>query len=152
MKNLKILGGIVLCMISLQSAAQVKAPLNELTAEKPLLFSDLPASFSISQLTIDKIFAGSASGNIKLNVDNEMTIEGVIVEKTKRSASVSTVNIKLPKYHQALLTISKITGINSTATYTGRVIHINYGDVLILKHEKDKLFFIKEKQSLFLVE
>src|SRR5688500_1231746 len=98
MKNLKLLGGIVLCILSLNAASQLKAPLNEFPAEKPLLFADLPSSFNISQLTIEKIFAGSASGNIKITVDNSKTIEGVIVERLQRSATVTTINIKFPQY------------------------------------------------------
>jgi hypothetical protein len=152
MKNLKILGGIVLCILSLHAGAQLRPPLNELPAMKPLLFTDLPSTFNISQLTIEKIFAGPATGNIKLAIDNGRTIEGVIVEKLQRSAAVTTVNIKLPQYQQALLTISRITGTDKRLAYTGRVVHINYGDVLILKQEAEKLYFKKEKQSLFLVE
>ena len=152
MKNLKILGGIVICMLSLKAAAQLKAPLNEFPAEKPLLFADLPSSFTISQPTLEKIFAGSASGNIKLNIDNSRTIEGVIVERFQRSAAVTTVNIKLPQYQQALFTISRIISAGNPAVYAGRVIHISYGDVLLLRQEPDRLYFIKEKQSQLLVE
>ena len=152
MKNLKILGGIVICMLSLKVFAQVKAPLNEFPADKPLLFADLPPTFGVSQATIDKIFAGSASGNIKLNIDNSRTIEGVIVERFQRSAAVTTVNIKLPQYQQALFTISRIISAGNPAVYAGRVIHISYGDVLLLRQEPDRLYFIKEKQSQLLVE
>jgi hypothetical protein len=152
MKNLKILGGIVICMLSLKTAAQPKAPLNEFPAEKPLLFADLPSTFNVSQPTIEKIFAGSASGNIKLNIDNSKTIEGVIVERLQRSPAVTTVNIKFPQYQQALFTLSRITSAGNPAVYTGRVVHISYGDALILKQEPDRIYFVKEKQSLLMVE
>jgi len=152
MKNLVILGGIVLCLNSLQLTAQVKAPLNSIQAEKPLLFTDLPQKFSVSILAIEKIFAGSSSGNVKIPIDNNRIIQGVISEKLQRSKQLTTINIRLPQYQQALFTISKITGENQKVNYTGRIIHIDYGDVLLLKQENQQLFMLKEKQSLLLVE
>jgi hypothetical protein len=152
MKNLVILGGIVLCLISLQLTAQVKAPLNELPPEKPLLFTDLPEQSGINRLVIEKIFAGAASGNVKIPIDNNRTIEGVLLEKITRNANLTTVNIKLPQYHEALFTISRITVLGQPVVFTGRIIHINYGDVLQLKQENERLFLLKEKQSALLVE
>jgi hypothetical protein len=152
MKNLVILGGIVLCLISLQLSAQVKAPLNELPAEKPLLFTDLPEKFSISLPAIEKIFAGSSTGNVKIAIDNNRSIEGIIVEKLARNPNLITMNIRLPQYRQALFTISRLTGINQPAAYSGRIIHLAYGDVLKLTQENDRLYLLKEKQSALLAE
>ena len=150
MKNLKILGGIVLCVISLQLTAQVHPPLNQQLAEKPFLFSALPEKSIISTVAIEKIFAASGAGNVRIPINDDQVLEGSILEK-KQTGKVSTINIRLPYYDQALFTISRITE-NNTVTYVGRIINIRYADALILKTEEQHLYLVKEKQSLFLVE
>lgn len=152
MNNLKILGGIVLCVISLQLTAQVKAPLNEPLAEKPFLFAALPDKFTISTIAIDKIFAGSSSGTVKIAIEHDKFLEGTIIEKLQVNEKVTAVNITLPGYDRALFTITRFTAENGPPNYTGRIINIKYADVLLLKKEAGVLYLLKEKQSLFLVE
>jgi hypothetical protein len=151
MKNLNILGGIVLCVISLQLTAQVKAPLNQQLADKPFLFSSLPEKFVISTVAIEKIFAASTARTVRIPINDNQFLEGSIIARTQVGVEVSTVNMLLHNYDQALFTISRIKDKNAV-TYIGRIINIRYADVLILRSEDEHLYLVKEKQSLFLVE
>ena len=65
---------------------------------------------------------------------------------------MTTINIRLTNYDQALFTISRISGKDEKESFTGRIVHRNYGDVLLLVQENEKFYLRKEKQSLFLVE
>ena len=152
MKNLVILVGIVLCMNAIHAQAQVKAPLNELQPDKPSLFTDFPEKSIINRVAIAGIFEGISSGNVKFSLENNRQLVGIILEKQVKSEHVITANIRLPQYDQALFTISRTTDSNGNHAYSGTIIHIKYGDVLILKEDNGQLYLLKEKRSLFLVE
>jgi len=150
MKTKIFLGAILFCILSVTSLCQPLVPAT--LPDKPLLFSKLPEQFSISTIAIQKIFAGSANGFIKIPAEEHGYLEGYITEKVWKSSSVTTINIRLTNYDQALFTISRISGKDEKESFTGRIVHRNYGDVLLLVQENEKFYLRKEKQSLFLVE
>jgi hypothetical protein len=152
MKALKIFGGIVLLIISLNASSQKTAPLNQTLAVKSQLFSRLPERLPVSSTGLEKIFSASSSGTLKITLSNSVTLEGVILERVQRTPRIVTVNMKLLNYDGALLTISRMTDEDAQVTYMGRIINIKYGDALVLSTENSQVFIAKEKQSVFMVE
>ena len=101
---------------------------------------------------IEDLFSGPDSGSVKILLSVNNFFEGTITERIQRNENVVTLNIKSSNYDGALLTISKVLNSNKELTYTGRIVSMQYGDVLILKKESDRFFFTKAKQSLVIVE
>ena len=152
MKTHRIPVAILLCVISLQLTAQVAAPLNEQLTEKPSGFTALPEQFTISRLYLDQLFLGSSSAKVRLPIEHNKFLAGIVLERVQKNASIVTVNIRLSDYDEALFTISRRTTNSGAAEYTGRIINIRYADMMILKDDNQALYLVKEKQSLFLTE
>jgi hypothetical protein len=150
MKTKIFLGAIVFCILSVTSLCQPPVPAR--LPDKPILFGNLPEQLSIPAITIQKIFAGSSTGFIRIPAEEYGYLEGYIIEKVSKSSSVITINIRLTNYDQALFTISRIIGKDQKENFIGRIVHRNYSDVLLLIQENEKIYLRKEKQSLFLVE
>ena len=150
MRTIFLLGGILLFFIPCTVNAQPPVP--ALLPEKPSLFSGLPEEFQISSQAIEKIFTGTSTGYIKISLENHGYFEGYVMEKVKRSTTVTTVNIRLTNYDGALFTLSKITSPGEKESYVGRIIHPHYGDALLAVNIHEKIMMKKEKQSLLLVE
>jgi hypothetical protein len=150
MKTIIRLGGIFFCMLSYYGNAQPPVP--AILPEKPALFSDFPETFSISTLAIQKIFTGESTGFIKIPANEYGYLEGYVLEKVRRSSNLISINIRVTNYDGALFTVSKISSQDGKVTYTGRIVHRNYNDVLTLIQTDEKIMMRKEKQSLFLVE
>ena len=152
MKNHRISVAMLLCLISLQLTAQVKAPINEHPTDKPSGFTALPQQFSISRLYLDELFSVSSSAKVRLPIEHNTFLEGIVLERVQKSATIITVNIRLSDYNEALFTISRQTKNNGTVQYTGRIINIRYADMMVLKDDNHALYLVKDKQSLFLTE
>ena len=150
MKTIILLGGIFFCMLSFPGNTQPPVP--AILPEKPALFSGFPETFSISTLAIQKIFTGESTGFIKIPANDYGYLEGYVLEKVRRSSNLMSINIRLTNFDGALFTISKITDPEGKATYTGRIVHRSYSDVLTMIQTDDKIMMRKDKQSLFLVE
>jgi hypothetical protein len=152
MKNLCILVGIAFCIVSLNATGQITPPLHQTLPVKPSLFGQLPQKCSISNAAVEKIFSGESSGTLRIPFGDNFFFEGRVLDKVQKNANAVTVNIRLSNYDNALFTISKVFTGDGSISYRGRIVNINYGDVLILEKENNQLYITKEKQSLFLVE
>ena len=141
----------LLCFFSFNLTAQVTAPLNQQVERKPFLFAALPDTITVNRNSIEKLFSSTASGDVKIAVESNKSFEGKILERVWRSESVTTLNITLTNYQEALFTISRIND-QQGEKYIGRIVNKRFDDVLILVNEGELLFLVKQKQSLFLTE
>lgn len=147
------MGVILLCFLfRFNLEAQLPPPIHQTLPNKSSLFTNLPDKFTIKNSLIEDLFSGPDSGSVKILLSVNNFFEGTITERIQRNENVVTLNIKSSNYDGALLTISKVLNSNKELTYTGRIVSMQYGDVLILKKESDRFFFTKAKQSLVIVE
>ena len=143
---------LLCCMLCFELQAQLTPPLHQILPNKSPLFNLLPTKFTVKNLLLEDLFNRPASGTIKLSLATDYFFEGVITERVQKNANVISINVKSSNYDGALLTISKISYKDKEDVYIGRIVSMQYGDVLILRKENDQFFFTKEKQSLVIVE
>ncbi len=145
-----------LCMILLLQgylyAQESPLPIFQPKAEKPLLFAALPDSFEVKSGTLQQIISAETNEQITLQLSNQFTIYGLILDKYHQGPGNFSVNVRLQNYHNALFNINvKLLADNSIAIQ-GRIIHPRYGDVLVLNNNKKGYFFKKQLQKLFMPE
>ena len=152
MKNLYTAG--VLCFLlftAYTTIAQVEPPLHQQIPDKPFLFSSLPDKFECNLTELQTLFAGNVTSrtNMKLNADfhPQCIVSGIF----KKNATLTSINMKLPEYDDALFTVSLISDQNGSR-YVGRILNSKYGDVLMLEKEKGKYYFVKQQQRFMMVE
>ena len=151
MKNRIRIGVAALCsLLSLSSFGQ--QPVQQQLPKKPLLFSHLPEKNDITSSQLDLLFSASSLQHVNITLGAGNFIEGIVKEKIVKNRNVTSLTIQCTNYDGALLSLSRITGNNSSATYIGRVVNIRYGDVLLLTEKDNQYFLKKEKQSLVIVE
>lgn len=151
MKSLGPLGFMLCFLFHFNLQAQLP-PLHKILPDKAFLFSNLPDKSLIKHSLIENLFAGPASGPVRIRLSPDSYFEGIITERLEKNDNVTTINVKSSNYNGALLSISRILNSNKEYTFTGRIVSLQHGDVLILKKENNDYFFSKEKQSLVIVE
>ncbi len=159
MKCLRLQGTIVCMLLVYTASSQVTAlPLNQHPIEKASLFGQLPEKFKCSSTHLQQFFTAGTNNRFSKELNNTLTlndqlqIEGVLLEKVTVTAQQLSVNIRCSNLQNALLTISRITQPDGSFKYTGRIVSPDHGDILILKEEKGEYSFIKQKQLLTMVE
>jgi len=119
---------------------------------KPLLFASLPDQFACNTSELQKILSGEINQRISVQLSGQLTLIGIIVDKNQQNPGNFSVNVRLENYHNALFNISARLLADNSLSMQGRVIHPQYGDVLILYKEKDKYYFKKQSQRLYMPE
>ena len=152
MKNLYSTGLLSLLLFTAQLVnAQVDPPLNQPIPDKPCLFASLPDKFECNLPELEKLFSSATPQKIFLKLNAVLLLDGVLSEKFVRSTQLSSLMIRLNNYSDALFNLSRINE-NGNIYYTGRIASISHGDLLLLKKENDKYFFIKQQQRFSIVE
>lgn len=159
MKFLRLQGTIVCILLAYTASCQVTAvPLNQHPIEKASLFGQLPDKFNCSTTNLQQFFSRGVNNKFSKELNNSLTlndqlqIEGVVLEKVAVTAQQLSINIRCSNFQNALLTVSRITQPDGTFKYTGRIVSPNHGDILFLKEENGGYSFIKQKQLLTMVE
>jgi hypothetical protein len=75
----------------------------------------------------------------------------VIIEKVQKGKNLVSINCTLPAYSNALFNLSMINA-DGVIRFTGRIVSRDHGDILLLRKENDKYFFIKQQQKFTMVE
>ena len=152
MKNLYTAGFLAILLFTVQSlSAQTDPPLNQITAEKPRLFSSLPEKIEFSEADLRRIFNSSISEKVNFKLNNTFLTDGVIIEKVQKGKNLASINCTLPAYSNALFNVSMIN-TDGVIRFTGRIVSRDHGDILLLRKENDKYFFIKQQQKFTMVE
>jgi hypothetical protein len=131
--------------------AQVEPPLNQQVPDKPSLFANLPEKFECNLTQLQKLFSDIPPQKVLLKLNSAFQVDGVIAEKFTRSERLTSINIRLNNYDDALFNLSRITEKDGI-TYTGRIVSIKHGDVLLLTKEKDKYYFVRQQRKFVMVE
>lgn len=146
------LWGSIACMLLCAKANCQSAPLNQHPVEKPLLFSQLPEKIACSSASLQNIFTAALNSPMSFALGNQLKIEGTVIAKTAVTPGQLSMNIRCSNFQNALLNISRITQTDGSYFYTGRIVNLQYGDILLLWEENGQYAFIRQKQLLSMVE
>lgn len=151
MKNLYATGFLVVSLC-VSTALFAQDPLiKQHIPDKPLLFAALPEKFECTLPELEKISTSRTSSKISLQF-GRFTFAGEIVDRVQRSEHVESINIRSTNYPGALFNIAIITQPGQTKKISGRIIHPQSGDVLVLVEENNKYFLRKQPQKFFMTE
>ena len=152
MKNLYATGFLVVCLlVSTVVTAQEPALVKQQIPEKPRLFAALPERFECIFPELEKLTSSRISSSINLQF-GKFIFTGEIIDRVQRSSTVESINIRSTNYPGALFNISIFTEADNTKKISGRVIHPQSGDVLILTEENNRYFLRKQPQKFFMTE
>lgn len=152
MKNLYSAGFVAILLFTAQIAsAQMDPPINQHPVEKPHLFSNLPEKFECNIDALQQLFNSTLTERTSVKFNNAIALKAVIAEKVQKGKDIISINLKLPEYEGALFNLSMISE-NGERSFVGRIVSRDHGDILILKKENDKYFFIKQQQKFTMVE
>jgi hypothetical protein len=104
---------------------------------KPYLFSNFSANIPTAVTELNKAFLGVTGSSIQFNFSNSFSFTGTVFSSVQRYSNLSSVLIRLPSFHNALLSISKRINDDNTITYVGRIINEKYSDGYELKKDNN---------------
>ena len=151
MNYLKNPGLCLLFLLFIAAAfAQSENPINKSDQNKPSLFANLPDKIPVDVNELKSLFSSEAAkGNnvaIKFADSKLPGFKGEIVSTaSKYNNSIKSVVIRSTQFNGATLTLSSSTTTDGAASYTGRIISFQHGDLYVLHKENDKYYLIKKK-------
>lgn len=152
MKNLYATGFLVVCLLASSVAAAQEPPfVKQQIPDKPLLFSALPEKFECSLPELEKLSNSRTSSDISLRF-GKVSFTGEVVARVQRSANVESINIRLTNFPGALFNLSITTQADNSKKISGRIIHPQSGDVLVLTEENNRYYLHKQPQKFFMTE
>lgn len=152
MKNLYATGLLVVCLyLSTIAKAQDATLVKQQIPDKPLLFAALPEKFECTLPELEKASASRTTDKISLQF-GKFVFTGEVVARVQRSANVQSINIRSTNYPGALFNMSITTEADNSRHISGRIIHPQSGDVLILTEENNRYFLRKQPQKFFMTE
>jgi hypothetical protein len=152
MKNLYATGFLVVCLfVSIDVAAQDPSLVKQQIPDKPLLFAALPEKFECTLPELEKASASRTDDKVRLQF-GKFIFAGEVIARVQRSETVESINIRSTNYPGALFNISITTQADNSKTISGRIIHPQSGDVLILTEENNRYFLRKQPQKFFMTE
>ena len=152
MKNLYATGFLVVCLfVSINVAAQDPSLVKQQIPDKPMLFAALPEKFECTLPELEKASASRTDDKVSLQF-GKFVFNGKVIARVQRSENVQSINIRSTNYPGALFNISITTQADNSKTISGRIIHPQSGDVLILTEENNRYFMRKQPQKFFMTE
>lgn len=154
MKNLYASGFLVVCLLVSTIVTAQEPPqalVKQHIPDKPQLFAALPEKFECVFPALDKLTSSRLSSTINLQF-GKFVFTGEVIARVKRSENVESINIRSTNYPGALFNISIFTEADNTKKISGRVVHPQSGDVLILTEENNRYFLRKQPQKFFMTE
>lgn len=98
------------------------------TAPRPDLFNTFSSNIPVPVSELNKAFTANVGAPVQLNFASKFSFAGTVFSSVKKYDNLSCVIIKSPLFHNALLSISRITNDDNTTTYVGRIINEKYAD------------------------
>jgi hypothetical protein len=148
MKNLRT---TVLCLcitvFSLGATAQT-VPVNEPDYNKPSLFSHLPGNIPVSIQSLNALLESPIGSNVSITLSEDLrfVIEGQVVSAaSKYENTMQSIVIRSTNFPGARLTFTRVTTADRSATYTGRIISMQHGDLYELQSRNGQFILIKKK-------
>jgi hypothetical protein len=151
MNYLKLSGlGLLLIIGCLPGFAQDEVIIHEPDYNKPSLFAGFPDKIPVDINELKSFFSHEAAKGTNVTVQflNKQLpgFNGKIVSmSSKYNNTLRSVVVRSTKFNGATLTLSSSTVTDGAATYTGRIISFQHGDLFVLQKENDQYYLIKKK-------
>ena len=150
MRNLKPLCAAIMLLIGAVSAnAQETAPLTEPNYKKPQLFTSLPENIKVNVDNLKVLLKSSTGDAVASDLGNGSAFDfngQVVSTASVHNNMIKSVVIRSSNYSGACLTVSQITNVDGSISYTGRIISFSHGDLFELKQQPDGSYsFVKRK-------
>jgi len=154
MKNLCVAGGLLVCTLtSIHVVAQQAEPqFRQVAPSKPALFARFSARTECNSKEVQRLCSARMADAISIQLNNEITLTGEVTDRLQHSDSISTINLRVAEYDGALLNITIHTLPNKTTRISGRLIHPQSGEILILTEENNRYYLVKEQRKFFMAE
>jgi len=140
------LSGFVIAFIIICNTANAQT-----SSVKTALFPQVNQKTACTLPMLDNLFDAKVNSNITLYVSEQLTINGEVIEKVKKTPELESINIRCFNFKNALFNISRIRQGGSTR-YVGTVVSPQYNDVLTLSFENGQYFFKKDQMALVMVD
>jgi hypothetical protein len=148
MKNLRT---SVLCLSAMLFTLFVKAqnsnvPINEPDYNKPRLFANLPDQIPININAINSLLSTAIGSAVDMNLTDgsSFNFKGEVVSSvSKYQNSITSVVIRSSNFEGARFTISKITEVDGSIKYAGRIFSMKNADLYELKNNNGNYILIK---------
>lgn len=148
MKNLRT---AVLCaMMALTGITAIaqneRIPINEPDYNKPRLFTNLPDKIQLNNSELESFFSTQVGSHTRLSLvtDLNQNFEGDLVSLSLRTSDgTQTAIVRSTNYNGARLTITKKENPDGSASYVGRIISFQHGDLFELQNLQGKWFLVK---------
>ena len=130
---------------------------NGLTAQvvnerRPQLFAAFAKTINFPKTELEKIFTTTEGSIIKLSLENNVGLTGVVSSSIQRYHNLQSVIIKLNNLDNTVFGISKRTNDDNSITYIGRMVNTKYADAFELKSDANGNYFINKKNTADLIE
>jgi hypothetical protein len=126
---------ILITITLLCTLFSVKAFSQNANGTKPRLFSNFPFKINCPETELSKVFAVAVNQNINVAFSDNFLIDGTVTSNIVKYNNLQTVVIKSPLFADAIFVLSKITNIDNSITYVGRIINRKYFDGYELKKD-----------------
>jgi hypothetical protein len=150
MKNLRTtLIGVCITLSCLSATAQNNTvPINEPDYNKPKLFQHLPDVITVNVEDLNSLLNKQVGKSISINLADKsqsaFQLEGEVVSETLQPDNGSqTISIRSSNYPGASFTLSRITNLDGTVRYSGRIISFKHGDLLELQQRNGQWMLVK---------
>lgn len=151
MKNFLIPALFALCTGASVTASAQKETTALFTTDhnKPELFQQFPEKISLNMNRINTLFSMLPGDSVDMNIADGVAFRfaGQIVSvSSKYENRITSVVIRSGNFSGAILVVSKITGEDSSVSYTGRIISRDNGDAYLLQ-EAQGHFTLNKKMA-----
>jgi len=124
----------------------------QVTPLKPYLFNNFSANIPTAVIELNKAFLVAEGSSVQLNFANKFSFTGTVFSSVQRYSNLSSVIIKFPSLHNALLSISKRINDDNTITYVGRIINEKYADGYELKKDNYGIYTFNKIKTADLIQ
>ena len=146
MKNLQ--KGTIFLLLLLTSAfafAQENDLIQEPDRNKPALFADVAAKFSVDVNALETLLEVPVGQNVNAFLTRNFNLQGIVVSKSDPSdLSVKSVVIRSTNRNGATMTFTKIRDENGAAVFIGRIVSYKNRDAFELMQEANGYVLVKK--------
>ncbi len=120
--------------------------------EKTKAFNTLPARFPAHQKSLEQLFSLTTGDSVNIEFNRNFILNGIVTDRVHRSNDLESINIKPSDDAGVLYTFSRIRRKDGQILFTGRALHRNVGDVLLLTRKDGDYYFEKKQANTIIAE
>lgn len=154
MKNLCAAGGLLVCLLSttIVSAQHAEPQFRQVAPSRPELFARVSAKTECNVKELHRLCNARMADAVTIQLSGDLSLNGEVTDRVQQTDSVTTLNLRLANFDGALLNLTLLTQPDNTYRISGRIIHPQSGDILLLKQENNRYFLVKESRKFLMTE